>query len=90
MKDVRLRLSPQAVEFHMGDSNNLVSFGALAARFCGQLVLPDDEDFDQVRALHNGMINTRPALLARCISADDVAAGVAYARAADLEIAVRA
>jgi FAD/FMN-containing dehydrogenase len=58
------------------------------AAFGGRLVRPADVDFDELRSLFNGMIDRRPALIARCESPADVAAAIAYARAGDLPIAV--
>src|SRR4051812_11673097 len=60
------------------------------ARFSGTVLTPDDDGYDAARRVHNGMIDRRPALIALCESVPDVAAALAYARAEDLEIAVRA
>jgi FAD/FMN-containing dehydrogenase len=60
------------------------------ARFSGTLITPDDEGYDAARRVHNGMIDRRPALIAVCESIPDVAAALAHARAAGLEVAVRA
>jgi FAD/FMN-containing dehydrogenase len=57
--------------------------------FLGTLILPDDEGYDEARAVWNGMIDRRPALIARCSGAADVASAVRFAREHDLEIAVR-
>src|SRR5256885_12403048 len=53
------------------------------------IVGPDDPGYDEARAVHNGMIDRRPALIVRCSSADDVARTIAFARAHDAPIAVR-
>ena len=50
---------------------------------------PDDSGYDEARSLWNGDINRRPAVIAQCNTADDVAASLAVARANDLEISVR-
>jgi FAD/FMN-containing dehydrogenase len=65
-------------------------FDTLASRFRGELIDQNDPRYDDARALFNSMIQTRPALIAQCSSPDDVAAAIAYARDAGLEIAVRA
>jgi FAD/FMN-containing dehydrogenase len=71
-----------------------VSTPALAAqqelgRFEGRLIGPDDGDYDEARSLFNAMIDKRPALIARCATADDVTTAVKFAREHDLPIAIR-
>jgi FAD/FMN-containing dehydrogenase len=57
--------------------------------FNGRVVGPDAADFDATRAIWNAMHDRRPALIARCESAQDVAAAIAHARARGLTIAIR-
>src|SRR5919204_5090318 len=57
--------------------------------FTGDLTLAGDARYDQERAVWNGMIDRRPALIARCATTADVAAAVGFARESGLEIAVR-
>jgi FAD/FMN-containing dehydrogenase len=61
----------------------------LAATLQGELLRPGDEAYDPARALWNGMIDRRPAFVARCAGVEDVVACVAYAREHDLPLAVR-
>jgi FAD/FMN-containing dehydrogenase len=62
---------------------------ALRARaFSGEIVCPGDSGYDDYRSLHNAMFDRRPALIARCTSAQDVAAAVAYARDTGVPISV--
>src|SRR3954447_24509402 len=53
------------------------------------LVGPDDPGYDEARAVHNGMIDRRPALIALCASPDDVTRTIAFARTHSAPLAVR-
>ncbi len=57
--------------------------------FSGELIGPEDANYDEVRAVYNAMIDRHPGLIARCHSANDVAAVVNYAREHDTILAVR-
>jgi len=59
------------------------------AEFRGALIEPGDDGYDEARAVYNGMIDKRPALVAQCAGADDVARIIAYARESGLPLAVR-
>jgi FAD/FMN-containing dehydrogenase len=61
----------------------------LAASLRGDLVMPNDPGYDEARAVYNAMIDKRPAAIVRCRDVADVIAAVRFARAQDLEIAVR-
>lgn len=61
----------------------------LAAGFAGRLVTPDDGDYESVRAIWNGQITTRPAVVAQCTGTADVIAAVRFAREHDIEVSVR-
>lgn len=50
---------------------------------------PGEPGYDQARSVFNGEIDRRPAVIARCRSAADVAASVRHARQAGLELGVR-
>lgn len=56
--------------------------------FVGLLIHPDHADYDSARRVYNGMIDRRPALIARCSSADDVVLAVNFARARGLTLSV--
>jgi hypothetical protein len=57
--------------------------------FEGVLLRPGDEGYDEARSVWNGDVDHRPAVIARCSSPADVAAALAYAREAGLEVGVR-
>ncbi|HEY1284698.1 MAG TPA: FAD-binding oxidoreductase [Solirubrobacterales bacterium] len=61
----------------------------LEGSFDGELVQPEDPDFDLRRAVWNGSIDRRPALIARCSGAGDVAAVLSLTRRTGLPLAVR-
>jgi len=61
----------------------------LAEQVSGPILGPDDEGYDAARALYNGLIDRRPAVIVRCRTTDDVVAALALARRAGLEVSIR-
>jgi FAD/FMN-containing dehydrogenase len=61
----------------------------LAEKVSGPVLGPEDAKYDDARALYNGLIDRRPALIVRCRTKDDVAAALALARQAGLEVSIR-
>jgi len=61
----------------------------LRARFRGELITTADAAYESARKVYNGMIDRRPALIARCADVADVMAGVDFARGQKLLLAVR-
>ncbi|MDX1520850.1 MAG: FAD-binding oxidoreductase [Anaerolineae bacterium] len=55
----------------------------------GALIRPGDANYDEARQLYNGMIDKRPALIARCVDVADVITAVNFGREHDLLVAVR-
>ncbi len=64
-------------------------FDDLRSRFRGALLRPGEEGYDDARRVWNGAVDRRPALIARCAGADDVATAVRFAREHDLPASVR-
>jgi FAD/FMN-containing dehydrogenase len=66
-----------------------VPYPELAGALRGELILPGDPAYDTARAVYNAMIDKHPAAIARCRDVADVIGCVRFARAHDVEIAVR-
>src|SRR5688572_12287146 len=62
---------------------------AFRAQLHGEALTPTDPSYDEARRVWNAMIDKRPALIARCADADDIAAAVRFAREQDLAISIR-
>ena len=62
---------------------------ALVRRISGRVLRPTDDGYDAARRVYNGLVDRTPAVIVRCRSAADVAAGVRFARAAGLDVSVR-
>jgi len=61
----------------------------LKQNFRGELLVPSDAGYDEARKVWNGMIDKRPALIARCAGVADVRNCVNFGQANDLLLAVR-
>jgi FAD/FMN-containing dehydrogenase len=61
----------------------------LRKNFTGDLLQPGDEGYDETRKVWNGMIDRRPALIARCKNSNDVVHAVNLARNHSLLLSVR-
>lgn len=61
----------------------------LRSRFRGNVITPDDSHYDYVRKIWNGMFDKRPALVAQCVTTNDVIQAVNFARENDLLLAVK-
>jgi len=61
----------------------------LRRSLAGSVIEPADAGYDAARRCYNALIDRRPALIARCASAADVATALDFARAEELEVAVR-
>ena len=59
------------------------------AHFRGDLLLPGDSGYDDVRAVWNAMVNRKPALIARCTRPEDVVQAVKFGRKQSLLVSIR-
>ena len=57
--------------------------------FSGELLRPGESGYEEGRHAFNGLVDKRPAVIARCLGEADIADAIAFAREADLEISVR-
>ena len=55
----------------------------------GAVVLPDAAGYDDARKIFNAMVDKRPAVIASCTGAADVAAAVDFARATSMPVSIR-
>ena len=74
---------------HEHDAWTPRSLPRLAAQVSGPVLGPQDAGYDAARAVHNGLVDRRPALIVRCRTTSDVVAALALARRAGLEVSVR-
>ena len=61
----------------------------LKGKVKGQVVLPSDPNYDEVRKIWNAMIDRRPAVIVQCAKADDIPHALEFARLNGLEVSIR-
>jgi hypothetical protein len=66
-----------------------LQYRELAAAVRGDLIVPGDPDYDEARAVYNGMIDKHPVAIVRCRDTADVISCVMFARRHDADVAVR-
>jgi len=62
---------------------------SLRRQFRGDLLRPGDHDYEEARAIWNGMVAKKPGLIARCADVRDLQTAVRTASAAGITTAVR-
>ena len=55
----------------------------------GAVIAPEEASYDAARRCFNALVDRRPAVIVRCLGAQDVATAFEFARANALEVAVR-
>jgi FAD/FMN-containing dehydrogenase len=68
---------------------NRAVFKKLAKEFKGEMILPEDDQYDAARQLWNGLYDKYPAAVARCESPQHVIAAVNFARENEVIVAVK-
>jgi FAD/FMN-containing dehydrogenase len=61
----------------------------LRSSLAGTVLSPADPDYDAARVCFNALADRRPAVIAQCLGSADIATAFDFARAHDLEVAVR-
>jgi len=55
----------------------------------GEVILPDNQNYNESRKVYNGMIDKRPGMIVKCVDVADVISCVNYGRENNLLVAVR-
>jgi FAD/FMN-containing dehydrogenase len=61
----------------------------LRSTFAGEILQPTYPGYEEARKVHNGLVDKRPALIARCRGVADIVEAVHLAHTLNLEVAVR-
>jgi FAD/FMN-containing dehydrogenase len=62
---------------------------SLRSKLRGEILLPQDEAYEDARKIWNAMIDKRPGLIVRCLTTSDVVGAVNWARESGLALAIR-
>jgi FAD/FMN-containing dehydrogenase len=65
------------------------SLSELEGSLAGRVIGPADAEYDAARRCFNALVDRRPAVIARCRTANDVGTALDFARSHEVEIAVR-
>jgi hypothetical protein len=56
----------------MATTTTIETVGELGQRFSGAVLTPETPGYDEMRRVHNGLVDKRPAVIARCLNTADV------------------
>ena len=62
---------------------------SLKENISGTVIVPSDNNYDEVRTIWNAMIDRKPGVIVQCSSTADVPPSIAFARKHNLEITIR-
>jgi FAD/FMN-containing dehydrogenase len=65
------------------------SLADLGRSLSGSVLTPVESEYEGARRCFNALVDRRPAVIVRCLGADDVATAIDFARTNELEVAVR-
>ena len=66
-----------------------VNIDEFKKQFTGQVILPEDAGYDEVRQIWNAMIDRKPALIVRCTTPEDIVQAIEFGRTQNLLISIR-
>ena len=64
-------------------------FSNLGQKIRGNVITPSNGEYEAARKVYNGMIDRRPAAIARCVDVADVITAVNFARQEGITVAIR-
>ena len=73
----------------INSKTGVISIPELRDKFGGQVITPDDAEYDKARTVFYGGVNRHPAVIIRVRNTDDVVRVISVARDSGLELAVR-
>ena len=68
---------------------NSANVDELRKEFKGKVITPGDREYEESRKIWNGMVDKRPAIIARCAGTQDAIKAVNFARDNGIQLAVR-
>lgn len=66
-----------------------VNIGEFKKQFTGEVIVPEDANYDEVRQIWNAMIDRKPALIVRCTTPEDIIQAIEFGRTQNLLISIR-
>jgi FAD/FMN-containing dehydrogenase len=66
-----------------------ITIGRLRAELAGQVIGPDDAEYDAARTVFSPLFDRRPAVIVRPVDAGEIGDVLSLARESGLELAVR-
>lgn len=66
-----------------------VNIDEFKKQFTGEVILPEDAGYDEVRQIWNAMIDRKPALIVRCATSEDIVQAIEFGRTQNLLISIR-